>query len=843
MDEIRNISLIDIFKKYGNRHTSDFVKDGKNRYLTQCHMHNDKDPSLNIYDKTEQGQGWDYHCFVCKAHGDALQLLVDLGVANNTGEAEAILMKDFGLELPDIVDLETFCKLKGIDIEFAKQNGWADVDFNEYGEHGKGLMITFYNENRTVIGRKIRTKYTGKGKYHYISHPDYPNDQPYGLHWLKDYDTNLPIYITEGETDAMTLRQAGLQSLGIPSTNGWKQEFTELIAPFNRIIVVKDNDKAGENLVNSITDSIDGKIFILQAIKGIKDINDFHIYKCNKNIDKFKENFKTLLEIPASPQTFIAESKVNPAILEDKIYWTFMAKALDNDVKIERFVATLAEETKLGKRAIASMLKDAKTITVSYPDWYIVTKSGVILKPNDYAKHLARTFNFCRIIGQDNKFIGDWFLYKDGRYQPVPDEFILNLITENLIEECKNDPKNIRDTFFFLKTDTSIIRRELEFDSNPYIMNVKNGLLNIATMELTPHTPNYLSLLQLNTEYSPDNADYTYLNKFLDDKIPDKDVRALAQEVLGYSISSFNCVEKWFMLKGEGRSGKGTFLNIIEHVLGNSMVSNVRLQDFNNRFATSALFGKLANIQADLPFEPIKDKAVAVLKSLVGRDGVDAEFKGKDKFKFVNKAKILFGCNKFPPNIGDNQENSFWSKLVIIPMPHSDTVNVDVNFKYKLVQDSSLNAVFIWAIEGLKRLIANDFTFTHSKLSEEFKREYKEVSSNTIRFALDYAEWGSPETHYTPSAVYMGLYELWSSKVEGTHSKSIPNVISELSDFFLSEYGVTITKAKVTRPEGRKHYILGLRLNVKALINDLEPVFGTTNQFLNNLKTEYASEF
>lgn len=806
MDEIRNISLIDIFKKYGNRHTSDFVKDGKNRYLTQCHMHNDKDPSLNIYDKTEQGQGWDYHCFVCKAHGDALQLLVDLGVANNTGEAEAILMKDFGLELPDIVDLETFCKLKGIDIEFAKQNGWADVDFNEYGEHGKGLMITFYNENRTVIGRKIRTKYTGKGKYHYISHPDYPNDQPYGLHWLKDYDTNLPIYITEGETDAMTLRQAGLQSLGIPSTNGWKQEFTELIAPFNRIIVVKDNDKAGENLVNSITDSIDGKIFILQAIKGIKDINDFHIYKCNKNIDKFKENFKTLLEIPASPQTFIAESSTNPAILEDKIYWTFMAKALDNDVKKETFINSLANKTKIGKRAIASMLKDAQSQahSVSYADWYEVTKTGVKLNPYLYAKHIANTYPIY-IVDQN------WFLYSNGVYNMVEDSYINHIIIDNLIDECKSDPSNIRDTLFYLSNDVTLIRDASQFDKDPYIMNVKNGLLNIATMELSPHTPNYLSMLQLNVSYDPNNVDGTLFNKFLNDKIPDKGNQLLAQEILGYTLSSFTVAEKWFMLLGKGRSGKGTFLNIIEEILGRDRVSNVSLQNLGDRFSSSALYGKLANIESDLPIEPIKEKSIAMLKKCIGRDGVDAEFKGKDKFKFVNKAKMIFGCNGLPQNVGDNQFSSFWAKLVILPMQHSDINNVDVNFKYNLIKEKSLNYIFIWALEGLQRLIANEFVFTNTDEAKELLQQYREESSNVIRFAIECCEYG--DDYYVDSESFMKAYREWCA-VDGSSPKRSDNVAKELNDYYKTTCGKNVTKERrrYGNDKNARAYFVGIRL-------------------------------
>ncbi len=44
-----------------------------------------------------------------------------------------------------------------------------------------------------------------------------------------------------------------------------------------------------------------------------------------------------------------------------------------------------------------------------------------------------------------------------------------------------------------------------EFDNNPNIMNVQNGLLNIWTGELTDHSPDFLSIVQLPLIYDPDS--------------------------------------------------------------------------------------------------------------------------------------------------------------------------------------------------------------------------------------------------------------------------------------------------------------------------------------------------
>jgi hypothetical protein len=63
------------------------------------------------------------------------------------------------------------------------------------------------------------------------------------------------------------------------------------------------------------------------------------------------------------------------------------------------------------------------------------------------------------------------------------------------------------------------------------------------------------------------------------------------------------------------------------------------------------LFGKLANIFADLPSKAIDDGGM--FKSLTGEDYVTAERKNKDPFSFRPYARLLFSCNEIPKNYND----------------------------------------------------------------------------------------------------------------------------------------------------------------------------------------------
>jgi phage/plasmid-associated DNA primase len=60
----------------------------------------------------------------------------------------------------------------------------------------------------------------------------------------------------------------------------------------------------------------------------------------------------------------------------------------------------------------------------------------------------------------------------------------------------------------------TLVDRE-EFDNGGDIKNVRNGLLNIITKELKPHTPDFLSTQQFSIIYDPNAKWPTETIKFL----------------------------------------------------------------------------------------------------------------------------------------------------------------------------------------------------------------------------------------------------------------------------------------------------------------------------------------
>ena len=156
-----------------------------------------------------------------------------------------------------------------------------------------------------------------------------------------------------------------------------------------------------------------------------------------------------------------------------------------------------------------------------------------------------------------------------------------------------------------------------EVNKDPFILNLKNGLYDVRTKELKKHTPEIITTIQLNANYNP-SAKGPVFDKFINEVVPDPNNRLLVQEMLGYSITNFNNAKKVFILEGRGDTGKSTFLNIIEDMLCKENISNVMLQKIGDRFNIAQLYGKVANIFADLPNTPLTENST--FKALTGAD-------------------------------------------------------------------------------------------------------------------------------------------------------------------------------------------------------------------------------
>lgn len=242
------------------------------------------------------------------------------------------------------------------------------------------------------------------------------------------------------------------------------------------------------------------------------------------------------------------------------------------------------------------------------------------------------------------------------------------------------------------------------------------------------------------------------------------------------------------MLFGSGENGKSTFLNLIHKFLGDENIANISLQALcYERFAKAGLYGKLANINADLPSTAIK--STGNFKEATGNDMIRADVKNKDPFKFRNFAKMVFACNQLPAT-SDNTD-AFFRRWEIITFPYKFTDDKNDIFKQKDVEvlkkissEQNLSGLLNWALEGLKRFRKQGFT--SSKIMKDIKDEWILRTNMLQAFVNRYVEEGMG--YYVPKEVFYEAYVEFCKEhdleAEKSHvvSRNLKSVIPRVRD-------------------------------------------------------------
>ena len=293
--------------------------------------------------------------------------------------------------------------------------------------------------------------------------------------------------------------------------------------------------------------------------------------------------------------------------------------------------------------------------------------------------------------------------HHDGIYNGHAERFVDRWI------EVQFDLKNSIATEHFkrealgsLKALTYIDRSEL---NPPGWLCLANGLLDLRSPSNPCFQDGFDPSVRL-TYKLPVRFDATatcpLFLEFLERAVPGEAERAHIQEFVGYLLLPGNAYKLAFFIVGPRNTGKSTFLEIVRGLLGRKNTATIALQSLaENRFASAALYGKLANIYADLSPRLIKD--AGLFKMLTGgSDEVPAERKFEAPFSFVNTAKLLFSANAMPSvPWGDDAFFDRWSVITFDQMvPVSDRVP----FYERKILDSEASGILNWALEGLSRL-------------------------------------------------------------------------------------------------------------------------------------------
>jgi putative DNA primase/helicase len=318
-----------------------------------------------------------------------------------------------------------------------------------------------------------------------------------------------------------------------------------------------------------------------------------------------------------------------------------------------------------------------------------------------------------------------WMRYQNGKWSEVPEEVVAQEAVETLLRVYKaqlNEARNgdaikelaskiievcthprLVGALTFLKGRPEIVTYPHEWDADPWLLNCRNGVLDLRTFELRPHDPGYLLSKQVNANYNPEARSERW-ERHLEFFLPDPNLRREVQRELGLALVGAHLTEILPIWWGQGGNGRSTTLKTIRLILGDyagMAAPRLLLATRYERHPTELadLAGKRLIISIETGQDSMLDEEK--VKHLTGGEPVKARYMRGDFFEFPSTWTIILVTNHKP--IIRGTDYAIWRRIRLVPwtvtIPEDQRREQD-EVVMELMEDA--DAILAWMVEGLK---------------------------------------------------------------------------------------------------------------------------------------------
>jgi putative DNA primase/helicase len=375
---------------------------------------------------------------------------------------------------------------------------------------------------------------------------------------------------------------------------------------------------------------------------------------------------------------------------------------------------------------------------------------------NEFGDQLIREFKIIEVNGT-------LYVYEDGYYQ-ADDRIIENKMID-LYPSIKQTQRS--EVLAYIRIKTHVNATDLKV--NPYVINLKNTRLDIRSGECLEFTPDAIEFDRIPVVYDP-SAYCADLDKMLNRVFcGDREVINLFEEMLGAVLLKHARYQKAFLFYGSGSNGKSTILDLIRTFLGARNYSAIALEKVTDRFNTSELENRLANIGDDVDNVTLKD--TGTLKKIFSGNAITVERKGERPYTIEPYATHIYSCNAIPRSF--DKSDGFYRRWLLIPFNarfSADDEDYDPMIVDKITAPTALSYLLNIGIRGAQRLIRNG-RFTEPQSVIDALEAYKSDNSTVLSW-IDDAELKEDYFLDTPRDVCYSEFADWC-KVSGIKSANV----------------------------------------------------------------------
>ena len=245
-----------------------------------------------------------------------------------------------------------------------------------------------------------------------------------------------------------------------------------------------------------------------------------------------------------------------------------------------------------------------------------------------------------------------------------------------------------------------------ELDADPWVVNLKNGILDLRTGKLGPHDQAKLCVKRMEVEYDP-GAECplweAFLRRIFDGKA---ELIEFMQRVAGYSLTGSIREQCIFILHGSGANGKSVFLETLRGLWGDyseqsdpKTFQEKKQESISNDVA--ALKG--ARLVAATETESGGRLSETLVKQATGGEDVTARFLHQEFFSYKPEFKLFLVTNHRP--IIRGSDNGIWRRIRLVPfevtIPEAER---DKDLMEKL--RAELPGILAWTVRGCAAWLA-----------------------------------------------------------------------------------------------------------------------------------------
>jgi putative DNA primase/helicase len=326
------------------------------------------------------------------------------------------------------------------------------------------------------------------------------------------------------------------------------------------------------------------------------------------------------------------------------------------------------------------------------------------------------------------------------------------------------------------------------FDADPWLLNVLNGVLNLKTGQLRPHSKSDFITRQCPVNFDK-AARCPLWMEFLGEIFQgDESLISYVQDVVGYSLTGVTSEQVFFMAYGQkAGNGKSTFFSVLRALLGtyagHTSVETILKQKNYVMPDALAQWDKL-RLMTTSEVPEGRQLNEALVKDMTGGEPIKARPLYGEWFDFNPQMKLWIPGNTRPKT---SSNRGIMRRAKSIPFNFVVPEHkIDINKAEKLIAE--LPGILDWAFEGCRRWHLTGFEepLTVIQSTEEFKDEM-----NIIRDFID--SCCEKSDGYTTREKLFPLYENW-------HRKNIGPRPMSGTDFGIGLRELGIDKVRITEP-------------------------------------------